>query len=59
MDDGRAFTISHPGFSFVANEWLTLAGGPKQHLLEDGLALLQFSHISGDHTAKKKSKAAA
>jgi hypothetical protein len=59
MDDGRAFTISHPDFAFVANEWLILAGGPKQNLGEDGLALLPFSHISRVHIAKKKSKAAA
>ena len=59
MDDGRSFTISHPDFAFVANDWLILASGPKQHLGSDGLALLPFSHISGVHIAKKKSKAAA
>ena len=59
MDDGRTFTISHPGFAFVANEWLILAGGSKENLGEDGLALLPFSHISGVHIAKRKTKAAA
>jgi hypothetical protein len=59
MDDGRTFTISHPDFAFVANEWLILAGGSKQNLGEDGLALLPFSHISGVHIAKRKTKAAA
>jgi hypothetical protein len=59
MDDGRSFTISHPDFAFVANDWLILASGTKQHLGNDGLALLPFGHISGVHIAKKKSKAAA
>ena len=59
MDDGRSYTISHPDFAFVANDWLILASGPKQNLGSDGLALLPFSHISGVHIAKKKTKATA
>lgn len=59
VDDGRSFTISHPDFAFVANDWLILASGPKQHFGNDGLALLPFSHISGVHPAKEKSKVAA
>ena len=59
MNDGRSFTISHPDFAFVANDWLILASGPKQNLGNDGLALLPFSHISGVNIAKKKTKAGA
>ena len=59
MDDGRSFAISHPDFAFVANEWLILASGPKHNLGGAGLVLLPFSHISGVHIARKKSKATA
>ena len=54
MDDGRSFTISHPDFAFVANDWLILASGPKQNLGNDGLALVPFSLISGVNIAKKQ-----
>ena len=59
MDDGRHLTISHPDFAFAANDWLILAGSPKADTSADGLTMLPFSHISGIHITKKKSKTAA
>ena len=58
MDDGRAFSVSHPDFAFVANEWIILAEGPKHDLGGEGMVLLPLEHISGVHVAKRKFKAA-
>jgi hypothetical protein len=59
MDDGRAFTIHHPDFAFVANETLVLASGPGHDLGGLSFVLLYFEHISRVEMLKKKTKAAA
>jgi hypothetical protein len=59
LDDGKAYTISHPDFALVANGALVLAHGPGLDLGGARLAICYFKHITRVEVLKKKTKAAA
>jgi len=59
LDNGRAYTISHPDFALVADGALVLASGPGHELGDARLVICYFEHIMLVQILKKRSKAAA
>ncbi len=59
LDDGKAYTISHPDFAMVAEGTLILARGPGIDLGDASFTICHFNHIVRIEFLKKKSKAAA
>jgi hypothetical protein len=59
LDDGKAYTISHPDFALVAEGALVLAHGPGLELGGARLVICYFEHITRVEILKRKTKAAA
>ena len=58
MDDGRAFTVSHPDYALVADTGVILASGPGHDLGNVSFAVLYFEHITRIEELKSRRKAA-
>jgi hypothetical protein len=59
LDDGKAYTISHPDFALVADGALVLAHGPGIDLGGARFVICYFEHITRVEVLKRKAKAAA
>jgi len=59
LDDGKAYTISHPDFALVAEGALVLAHGPGLDLGGARLVICYFEDITRVEMLKRKAKAAA
>lgn len=59
LDDGKAYTITHPDFALVAEGALVLAHGPGLDLGGARLAICYFEHITRVEVLRRKTKAAA
>ncbi|MGA2030329.1 MAG: hypothetical protein ABSG87_09690 [Verrucomicrobiota bacterium] len=58
MDDGKAYTISHPDFGMVADGALIIGSGPGHELNGASFVICYFEHIARVEQLKGKSKAA-
>jgi len=59
LDEGKAYTISHPDFALVADGALVLAHGPGIDLGGARFVICYFEHITRVEVLKRKAKAAA
>jgi hypothetical protein len=58
MDDGNAYTITHPDFGMVADDALIIGNGPGHELGGASFVVCYFDHISRIELLKKRAKAA-
>ncbi len=59
MDDGRAYTVTHPDFALVGNDGLVLASGPGHELGGPSFVVCYFEHVSRVEMFKPRMKKAA
>lgn len=58
MNDGKAYTVSHPDFALVADDALILANGPGHELGNVSFVICYFDQITRIERLKGKQKAA-